>query len=121
MKHFYTGALLPGLLLLFSLNAFSQSIKVSPDQWNKAKTLTITISGSTTAFKAGGGTTLIRFTKGSYTLIPDSFSVNSDTNITATIFVPNTVPTGNYDAYVYDAADGGITQSAVVAVIKRLT
>lgn len=120
MKQFYTRAVLPGMLLLFSFSTIAQSIKVSPAQWNKAKTLTITISGSNTNFMTGKASILIRFTKGSYTLIPDSFTVNSDTNITATVFVPNTVPTGFYDAYVYNAIDGGITQSVAIAVMKRL-
>lgn len=119
MKRLYTGLFLC-IAMLCSL-ASGQSISINPNQWNKAKTISINISGNDTRFKNGKGVNMVSFTQGSNTITPDTFVVNSDTNITATIFVHSSFSTGYYTAYVHDDYDGALTQSNAVNVVKKVS
>jgi hypothetical protein len=113
------------VVLLCAIGAAAQSVKVTPANWYKGKTLSVTIAGNKTHFKAGAGTTVVKFRQASNTVVttitPNSFTAVNDTVISANVTVPTNVSTGYYDGLIADATDGTITQVNTVWVNDKTT
>jgi len=101
---------LDGMLILpqsFTLQTLPDPIilSVSPNQSNKLETLNVTISGENTYFNQATGT-VVWFSQGSETIIPNTINVSDNTTIDAQFSFPISVPTGYYDVNVLSEIEG---------------
>jgi hypothetical protein len=90
---------------------------VSPPSGNIGQTLNVTITGCGTSFVQGSGTTVV-FSQKCFTLTTNSYSVYSDTTMSANITIPNNALTGYYNASVYTYTNGTLNETNAFLVSK---
>ncbi|HRG59777.1 MAG TPA: carboxypeptidase regulatory-like domain-containing protein [Bacteroidia bacterium] len=79
-------------------------VSVSPNNGDIGTTIPVTISGQNTNFLQGTGTLV--FVQGSSTLITSNYIYNNNTNLGATLTIPNGANPGYYDVYFTNPQDG---------------
>ena len=82
---------------------------VEPDNAHQGQSLPISITGQNTHFAQGSGTLGIWFSQGTSTISASSFSVNSNTSLSANFNIPTDAPTGLWDVSVQTDFDGTMT------------
>ncbi len=83
---------------------------ISPDTANAGQTLNVTITGASTHFQSGSGTSIsFNFNQASGTTVINSKNIISETSIQANITIPTNTAIGNYNVTVYNSVDGSLS------------
>jgi hypothetical protein len=103
--------LLPILLLILSpFIGFNQELtSIAPNSGNSGQTLDVTITGLNTTFDQGTSTVVyFGWDQGSSTINVNSITVVNATTVSANIYIPSNIYTGDYSVYTSSQNDGNL-------------